>query len=182
MYHSVDFKLHSMMRAILLGVPSHLSHHAKKLKLQLLILSITVKLVLLMLLQRFLFFYLLFFVPSVWYFWVCLTLLQLQIRYLDTRSASNDEVKLFEYKLLGEVRMLGALRKHRSIVDIYGHQLSSKWVQVEGDKEYRILQSIILMEYVNGGSLKVKIIYHVYDFLLYCFNINSDVHFWYRTC
>nr|CAB3498247.1 unnamed protein product [Digitaria exilis] len=76
------------------------------------------------------------------------------VRYLDTRSASNDEVKLFEYKLLGEVRMLGALRKHRSIVDIYGHQLSSKWVQDDGDKEYRILQSIILMEYVNGGSLK----------------------------
>lgn len=70
MYRSVDFKLHSMMRAILLGVPSHLSHHAKKLKLQLLVLSITVKLVLLMLLQRFLFFHLLFFVPSVWYFWV----------------------------------------------------------------------------------------------------------------
>jgi serine/threonine protein kinase len=79
-----------------------------------------------------------------------------KIRYLDTRSASNDEVKLFEYKLLGEVRMLGALRKQRSIVDIYGHQLSSKWVQVDGDKEYRILQSIILMEYVNGGSLKVN--------------------------
>ncbi|XP_062212377.1 uncharacterized protein LOC133913285 [Phragmites australis] len=77
-----------------------------------------------------------------------------KIRYLDTRNASNDEVKKFEYKLLGEVRMLGALRKHRSIVDIYGHQLSSKWVQVDGDKEYRILQSIILMEYVNGGSLK----------------------------
>nr|CAB3493273.1 unnamed protein product [Digitaria exilis] len=76
------------------------------------------------------------------------------VRYLDTRSASNDEVKLFEYKLLGEVRMLGALKKHRSIVDIYGHQLSSKWVQDDGDKEYRILQSIILMEYVNGGSLK----------------------------
>ncbi|OEL26809.1 hypothetical protein BAE44_0012172 [Dichanthelium oligosanthes] len=77
-----------------------------------------------------------------------------KIRYLDTRNASIDEVKLFEYKLLAEVRMLGALRKHRSIVDIYGHQLSSKWVQVDGDKEYRILQSIILMEYVNGGSLK----------------------------
>ncbi|XP_062214624.1 uncharacterized protein LOC133915471 [Phragmites australis] len=77
-----------------------------------------------------------------------------KIRYLDTRSASNDEVKKFEYKLLGEVRMLGALRKHRSIVDTYGHQLSSKWVQVDGDKEYRILQSVILMEYVNGGSLK----------------------------
>ncbi|KQK13262.1 uncharacterized protein LOC100831591 [Brachypodium distachyon] len=77
-----------------------------------------------------------------------------KIRYLDTRSASNDEVKNFEYKLLGEVRMLNALRKHRSIVDIYGHQLSSKWVQNDSDKEYRIMQSIILMEYVKGGSLK----------------------------
>ncbi|KAG8098120.1 hypothetical protein GUJ93_ZPchr0013g36210 [Zizania palustris] len=77
-----------------------------------------------------------------------------KVRYLDTRYASSDEVKNFEYKLLGEVRMLGALRKHRSIVDIYGHQLSSKWVQVDDDKEYRILQSIIIMEYVKGGSLK----------------------------
>lgn len=161
-----------MTRAILLGALSHLCHHAKKLKLHLLVLSITVKLVLLMLLQRFLFFHLLFLASSVFFWSRYLTLLQLQIRYLDTRRVSNDEVKLFEYKLLGEVRMLGALRKHRSIVDIYGHQLSSKWVQVDGDKEYRILQSIILMEYVNGGSLKVKIIYHVYGFLLHCLNIN----------
>ncbi|KAM0929646.1 hypothetical protein ACQ4PT_001660 [Festuca glaucescens] len=77
-----------------------------------------------------------------------------KVRYLDTRSASNDEVKTFEYKLLGEVRMLNALRKHRSIVDIYGHQFSSKWAQDDSDKEYRIMQSVILMEYVNGGSLK----------------------------
>ena len=156
MYPSVDFRLHLMMRAILLGVLSHLSHHARKLKLQLLVLSITVKLVLLMLQQRFLFFHLYSLVGIILFglvIWLCF---QLQIRYLDTRSASNDEVKLFEYKLLGEVRMLGALRKHRSIVDIYGHQLSSKWVQVDGDKEYRVLQSIVLMEYVNGGSLKVN--------------------------
>jgi serine/threonine protein kinase len=78
------------------------------------------------------------------------------VRYLDTRCAAHDEIKNFEYKLLGEVRMLGALRKHRSIVDVYGHQFSSKWVQDDGGKEYRILQSVILMEYVNGGSLKVK--------------------------
>ncbi|KAL6636919.1 hypothetical protein ACP70R_024491 [Stipagrostis hirtigluma subsp. patula] len=77
-----------------------------------------------------------------------------KIRYLDTRSASDEQVKEFEYKFLGEVRMLGAFRKHRSIVHIYGHQLSSKWVQVDGDKEYRVLQSIIFMEYVHGGSLK----------------------------
>ncbi|KAL6894071.1 hypothetical protein ACP4OV_008169 [Aristida adscensionis] len=77
-----------------------------------------------------------------------------KVRHLDTRRATKEDIKHFEYKLLGEVRMLGALRKHRSIVDIYGHQLSSKWVQVDGDKEYRILQSVILMEYVNGGSLK----------------------------
>lgn len=96
----------------------------------------------------------------------------MQIRYLDTRSASNDEVKLFEYKLLGEVRMLGALRKHRSIVDIYGHQLSSKWVQVDGDKEYRILQSIILMEYVNGGSLKVK---SFIMFITFCCIVSTSI-------
>ncbi|KAK3149382.1 hypothetical protein QOZ80_3AG0216650 [Eleusine coracana subsp. coracana] len=77
-----------------------------------------------------------------------------KVRYLDTRGATHDEIKNFEYKLLGEVRMLGALRKHRSIVDIYGHQFSSKWVQDDGGNEYRILQSVILMEYVNGGSLK----------------------------
>nr|AFN19672.1 serine/threonine receptor-like cytoplasmic kinase [Bambusa balcooa] len=77
-----------------------------------------------------------------------------KVRYLDTRCASSDEVKNFEYKLLAEVRMLGALRKHQSIVEIYGHQLYSKWVQADSDKEYRVLQSIILMEYVKGGSLK----------------------------
>ena len=90
---------------------------------------------------------------------------QIQIRYLDTRCASNDEVKSFEYKLLGEVRMLNALRKHRSIVDIYGHQLSSKWVQDDSDKEYRIMQSVILMEYVKGGSLKVNSFVHVIMFM-----------------
>jgi serine/threonine protein kinase len=59
--------------------------------------------------------------------------------------------------------MLNALRKHRSIVDIYGHQFSSKWVQDDSDKEYRIMQSVILMEYVKGGSLKVNAFVHVYD-------------------
>ncbi|EEC76163.1 hypothetical protein OsI_13471 [Oryza sativa Indica Group] len=77
-----------------------------------------------------------------------------KVRYLDTRCASSDEVKNFEYKLLAEVRMLGALRKHQSIVEIYGHQLYSKWVQADDDKEYKILQSTIMMEYVKGGSLK----------------------------
>lgn len=81
----------------------------------------------------------------------------MQVRYLDTRCASSDEVKNFEYKLLAEVRMLGALRKHQSIVEIYGHQLYSKWVQADDDKEYKILQSTIMMEHVKGGSLKVCI-------------------------
>jgi serine/threonine protein kinase len=89
--------------------------------------------------------------------------------YLDTRNASHDEIKNFEYKLLGEVRMLGAVRKHRSIVDIYGHQFSSKWVQDDGGKEYRMLQSVILMEYVNGGSLKVKS-FVVFVTLMYYFS------------
>jgi serine/threonine protein kinase len=89
--------------------------------------------------------------------------------YLDTRNASHDEIKNFEYKLLGEVRMLGAVRKHRSIVDIYGHQFSSKWIQDDGGKEYRMLQSVILMEYVNGGSLKVKS-FVVFVTLMYYFS------------
>ncbi|KAJ6897550.1 hypothetical protein NC652_024373 [Populus alba x Populus x berolinensis] len=39
---------------------------------------------------------------------------------------------------------------------MYGHQLSSKWIhQKIGNPERRILQSVILMEYVNGGSLKL---------------------------
>jgi hypothetical protein len=44
---------------------------------------------------------------------------------------------------------------------MYGHQLSSKWVPSEdGNPERRILQSVILMEYVDGGSLKVILFYY----------------------
>ncbi|XP_072991670.1 uncharacterized protein [Typha latifolia] len=78
-----------------------------------------------------------------------------KMRNLDSRVASNEEIRDFEYKFLGEVRLLGALRRHRCIVDIYGHQLSSKWVlPADGSKEYRLFQSLIVMEYVKGGSLK----------------------------
>lgn len=84
------------------------------------------------------------------------------MRYLDTRAASTEETRIFEYKFLAEVRMLGAVRNHRSIVDIYGHQLSCKWVPASdgSGKEYRLLQSVIAMEYVRGGSLKVLIFFY----------------------
>ncbi|XP_043692278.1 uncharacterized protein LOC122642764 [Telopea speciosissima] len=68
---------------------------------------------------------------------------------------SVEEMKKFEYSCLGEVRMLGALKKHSCIVEFYGHQISSKWVSpLEGNKEGRLLQSTIVMEYIQGGSLK----------------------------
>uniref|UniRef100_A0A6V7QQN9 Protein kinase domain-containing protein n=1 Tax=Ananas comosus var. bracteatus TaxID=296719 RepID=A0A6V7QQN9_ANACO len=78
-----------------------------------------------------------------------------KVRNLDGRVASSDEMRNFEYGFLAEVRMLGALRKHRCIVDIYGHQLSCKWISSgDGNEEYRLLQSIIAVEYVKGGSVK----------------------------
>ncbi|XWS13726.1 hypothetical protein CRYUN_Cryun36dG0062600 [Craigia yunnanensis] len=80
-----------------------------------------------------------------------------KVRTLEINGASFDEVKKFEYSCLGEVRILGAL-KHPCIVEMYGHQISSKWVPVEdGKSERRILQSAILMEYIKGGSLRVLI-------------------------
>lgn len=82
----------------------------------------------------------------------------LQVRRLEICGISDEDVKMFEYIFLGELRMLGALRKHKCIVEIYGHHLSSKWVAPsEGKKEHQVLQSAIIMEYVKGGSLKVGI-------------------------
>ena len=78
-----------------------------------------------------------------------------KVRTLEINGDSFNEVKNFEYSCLGEVRILGAL-KHPCIVEMYGHQISSKWVPVgDGESEHRILQSAILMEYIKGGSLKV---------------------------
>ncbi|KAK2980657.1 hypothetical protein RJ640_011465 [Escallonia rubra] len=69
-------------------------------------------------------------------------------------STSVDEIKKFEFNCLGEVRILSAL-KHSCIVEIYGHQISSRWaLSVDGNPDRRILQSAILMEYIKGGSLK----------------------------
>ncbi|XVE81685.1 hypothetical protein DITRI_Ditri15bG0085100 [Diplodiscus trichospermus] len=77
-----------------------------------------------------------------------------KVRTLEINPASFNEVKNFEYSCLGEVRILGAL-KHPCIVEMYGHQISSKWVPVgDGKSECQILQSAILMEYIKGGSLK----------------------------
>ncbi|KHG16778.1 Mitogen-activated protein kinase kinase kinase A [Gossypium arboreum] len=80
-----------------------------------------------------------------------------KVRTLEINGASLDEVKNFEYSCLGEVRILGAL-KHACIVEMYGHQITSKWISVgDGEAEHRILQSTILMEYIKGGSLKTHI-------------------------
>ncbi|XP_020586040.1 uncharacterized protein LOC110028506 [Phalaenopsis equestris] len=78
-----------------------------------------------------------------------------KVRSLEVEEASQEDIKKLEYAFLGELRMLGALRKHSCIVEIYGHQISSKWVPVaDGHTESRILQFIIVMEYVKGGSIK----------------------------
>ncbi|URD74714.1 STYKc [Musa troglodytarum] len=78
-----------------------------------------------------------------------------KVRYLEADQTSDEDIRNFEYRLLGEVRILNALRNHSCIVEIYGHQLSRKWLPAtDGKKEYRLLRSMIIMEYVNGGSLK----------------------------
>ncbi|OVA03456.1 Protein kinase domain [Macleaya cordata] len=78
-----------------------------------------------------------------------------KVRTLKTYGATVEEIKNFEYTCLGEVRILGALKKHSCIVDIYGHQISSQWVpSVDGNEEHRLLRSAIVMEYIEGGSLR----------------------------
>ncbi|KAJ4832431.1 hypothetical protein Tsubulata_028487 [Turnera subulata] len=77
-----------------------------------------------------------------------------KVRVLEVCRSSADEVRNFEFSCLGEVRLLGSLR-HSCIVEMYGHQLSSQWLPSEdGNQEGRVLRSVILMEYVKGGSLK----------------------------
>jgi hypothetical protein len=77
-----------------------------------------------------------------------------KVRNLEADGKSVDEIRSFEFTCIGEVRMLSAL-KHPCIVDIYGHQILSKWVPShDGNTERRLIQSAILMEHVQGGSLK----------------------------
>lgn len=78
-----------------------------------------------------------------------------KVHTLEVVGTSLEAIRNFEYSCLGEVRILSALKKHSCIVEIYGHQISSKWGHsLDGDPEHRILQSAILMEYIKGGSLK----------------------------
>ncbi|KAL8128896.1 hypothetical protein V2J09_018051 [Rumex salicifolius] len=78
-----------------------------------------------------------------------------KVRTLELVEASIDVIKKFEYSCMGEVRILGAVKGHSCIIEMYGHQISSKWIQSsDGAPEHRVLQSAILMEYVQGGSLK----------------------------
>ncbi|WCJ23869.1 Leucine-rich repeat protein kinase family protein [Euphorbia peplus] len=77
-----------------------------------------------------------------------------KVRKLETCGTSVEEIRNFEYSCIGEVRILGALR-HSCIVEMYGHQISSKWILSEdGKPKQQVLQSAIIMEHVKGGSLK----------------------------
>ncbi|XP_050372064.1 uncharacterized protein LOC126789986 [Argentina anserina] len=76
-----------------------------------------------------------------------------KMRTLEVYGTSVDDIRDFEYSCLGEVRILGALR-HPCIVEMYGHSISSKWTPMDGSYGQRILQSVIYMEYIKGGSLK----------------------------
>ncbi|KAL1188836.1 Serine/threonine-protein kinase STY13 [Cardamine amara subsp. amara] len=77
-----------------------------------------------------------------------------KMRTLEVSGAFSDDIRTFEYTCLGEVRILGSL-KHDCIVELYGHEISSKWITTENGNEHRrILQSSILMEHIKGGSLK----------------------------
>uniref|UniRef100_A0A2P2K8G6 LRR-RLK n=1 Tax=Rhizophora mucronata TaxID=61149 RepID=A0A2P2K8G6_RHIMU len=77
-----------------------------------------------------------------------------KVHTLEVCGASMDNIRKFEYKCLGEVRILSALQ-HPCIVEMYGHQISSKWISAEDEiADHRILQSAIFLEHVKGGSLK----------------------------
>ncbi|KAL8188832.1 hypothetical protein R6Q57_029587 [Mikania cordata] len=77
-----------------------------------------------------------------------------KVRTLEVSGSSADEIRNFEFDWLGEVRLLSVF-KHPCIVEIIGHQISSKWLpSPDGTPENRILQSAIFMEHVKGGSLK----------------------------
>nr|GFB33977.1 leucine-rich repeat protein kinase family protein [Tanacetum cinerariifolium] len=77
-----------------------------------------------------------------------------KVRTLKVSGSSADEFRCFDYKSIGEVRLLSVL-KHACIVKILGHQISTKWLPSEdGTPEDRILQSAIFMEHIKEGSLK----------------------------
>ncbi|XP_074292254.1 uncharacterized protein LOC141619128 [Silene latifolia] len=78
-----------------------------------------------------------------------------KVRSLEVSASSLDAIRKFELTCVGEVRMLGALRNHSCIVEIYGHKISSEWIAASNEKpEKRILRCTILMEYIRGGTLK----------------------------
>ncbi|GKV43730.1 hypothetical protein SLEP1_g50984 [Rubroshorea leprosula] len=80
-----------------------------------------------------------------------------KVRTLEVWGTSVAEVKDFEYSCLGEIRILGAL-KHPCIVEMYGHQISFKWITAEDrNLEGHVMQSAILMEFIKGGSLRSHI-------------------------
>ncbi|KAK9137477.1 hypothetical protein Sjap_008071 [Stephania japonica] len=76
-----------------------------------------------------------------------------KVRTLKGKGASIEEKENFLYSFLGEVRILNVLKKHSCIVEIYGHQISSKWNNVVDGNEEHLLQSAVVMEHIKGGSL-----------------------------
>lgn len=87
------------------------------------------------------------------------------MRTLEVSRSSADEIKNFEYKCIGEVRVLGVLNSS-CIVKYYGHQISSRWApSSDGSSECRTLQSAIFMEHIKGGSLKVYVLLKFFSHL-----------------
>lgn len=79
----------------------------------------------------------------------------MQVRTLEVGCNSFDDIRNFEYRCLGEVRLLGVL-EHPCVVKMVGHHIYSKWINdADGNPERRVLTSAVLMEHIKGGSLKV---------------------------
>ncbi|KAK4792137.1 hypothetical protein SAY86_022572 [Trapa natans] len=77
-----------------------------------------------------------------------------KVRTSEVGCNSFDDIRNFEYRCLGEVRLLGVL-EHPCIVKMVGHHIYSKWINgVDGNPQRRVLVSTILMEHIKGGSLK----------------------------
>lgn len=95
---------------------------------------------------------------SVQYIYIYLCSLMFQVRTLEVKESSSEKIRNFEYNCLGEVRILSTL-KHPCIVEMYGHQISYKWILSEdGNPDHCVLRSAIFMEYMEGGSLRVSLL------------------------
>lgn len=77
-----------------------------------------------------------------------------KVRTFEVSDSAAEAIKNFEFSCLGEIRIMASL-KHSCIVEFFGHRISSKWTpSSDGNSECRLIQSVIFMEYMKGGSLK----------------------------